>query len=484
MRLSDQDASFLYMESASAPMHGGGISVVEGEVDFADFARHVEARLGRLPRYRQKLAYVPFNMAHPKWVDDGGFDITEHVLHHALPEGSTIEDALACCTELAEPLLPRDKPLWRIYLISGVPDRTILLQLAHHAMIDGASGVDVSLELFDLQQQPKSEPEPPPAWTPAREPSSLELISEAMMDAASRVQSQGAGLMNAVREMSGRSEIMRRAAESMTRFVSEPVVTAPWNAGMVGPKRVFDYRCYPFGEIREIRRAFGGTINDVVLAITIEAAARYLDDHGESAGDRHLRVMCPVNVRREDEHGAMGNRVSGIFPMFDAGRMEMVDRLRGVRWETEQIKQNREAQAMELLMESMPSIPPIAMAPTLLVGSRLDPTLLGARFPFPVPPPFGPRPPMVGFNFTCTNVPGVQTSQYLLGHEVLDQMAMLMLGGNLGYGVAILSYNQRLYFNFISDPRLLPDLDVMAAHADQAFAELLAAARAQTTEQA
>jgi len=277
-----------------------------------------------------------------------------------------------------------------------------------------------------------------------------------------------------------RRELLWRATESVTRFVAEPVITAPWNASVVGPKRDFCWRKYRFADFRLIRRAFGGTINDVVVALAAESAARYLQHHGERVKGGHFRLMCPVSVRREDEHGALGNRVSGIFPIVSTSPKPIVERLDKVRWEMEHIKHNREAQAMELLTESIPSIPPIAMAPTLLVGTAFDPTRLAARFPAPVLPSNVPRPPLLGFNFTCTNVPGVQVSQYLAGHKVLDNLGVLMLGGTLGYGVAVGSYNQNLYFNFICDPRLMPDLELMASGVDDAFNELLAAAHAQS----
>ena len=188
-------------------------------------------------------------------------------------------------------------------------------------------------------------------------------------------------------------------------------------------------------------------------------------------------MMCPVNVRREDEHGALGNRVSGVFPIVSASPKPIVERLDKVRWEMEHIKHNREAQALELMTESIPTVPPITMAHTMLIGTPFDPTTLAARLPVPVPPSYGQRPPLLGFNFTCTNVPGVQVPQYIAGHQVLDTLGVLMLGGTLGYGVAVGSYDQNLYFNFICDPRLMSDLELMASGVDDAFSELLEAAR-------
>ena len=475
MRLSDHDAAFLYAETASGPMHGANIAVVEGELSAQAVRAHIARRLHLVPRLRQRLVFAPFNLAHPKWVDDPEFDIAHHVKGHSLAVGATLEEALAAAAKLAEPLLPRRRPLWLTYVIEGVKDRTVLLQMAHHAMADGASGVDISLVLFDLQANAPAPAAEQAPYRPAPLPSAAQLAAEALREQVESMLDRNP--FDASRFSGERMEMLRRAGESVTRFVAEPVLMAPWNAGLVGPKRNLAWRRYGFGEFREIRRRFGGTINDVVLSVAAEGAARYLAARREVAGDRNLRIMCPVNVRQGDEKGALGNRVSGIFPMFPAAPMDIVERLRKVRHEMEQIKQNREAQALQLLMDSMPSPPPLAMAPAQLVGGPLDPTALAARIPVPPMPRLGAPLPMVGFNFTCTNVPGVQVPQYIAGHQVLDLLAMLMLSGVLGYGLAVSSYNRRLYFTLACDPRLMPDIERMADGVDGAFKELLAAAR-------
>ena len=475
MRLSDHDAAFLYSETASGPMHGANIAVLEGELSAQAVRAHIARRLHLVPRLRQRLVFAPFNLAHPKWVDDPEFDIAQHVKGHLLEAGATLDAALAAAAKLAEPLLPRDRPLWLTYVIEGVKDRTVLLQMGHHAMADGASGVDISLVLFDLQAnapEPAAEAAP---WSAAPLPSAAELAAEALREQFESVLASNP--FEAMQLSDGRMEMLRRAGESITRFVAEPVLMAPWNAGLVGPKREMAWRRYSFSEFREIRRRFGGTINDVVLSVAAEGAARYLADGARSATDRNLRVMCPVNVRQEDEKGALGNQVSGVFPMFPAAPMDVVDRLRKVRQEMEQIKQNREAQALQQLMESMPSPPPLAMAPTQLVGGPFDPTAIAAQIPSPPMPPWSSSLPMAGFNFTCTNVPGVQVPQYIAGHQVLDVLAMLMLGGVLGYGLAVTSYNKQLCFTLVCDPKLMPDIERMADAVDGAFEELLAAAR-------
>jgi len=156
--------------------------------------------------------------------------------------------------------------------------------------------------------------------------------------------------------------------------------------------------------------------------------------------------------------------------------MNPVERLETVRGETDRIKAAREPQALTLMQESGFSIPPVLMAPMQLIGTPFDPTAWLARNPPPVLPSIGPRPPMYTPNFVCTNVPSVQVPLYIAGHEVLETTAIMMLGGNLGYGIAVTSYNQKMILNFTCEPRLLPDLERMIEHTVNAFEELLAAA--------
>ncbi|TNF88566.1 MAG: DUF1298 domain-containing protein, partial [Gammaproteobacteria bacterium] len=441
MRLSEQDAGFLYAETASGNMHTAAFLVIEGELSHETMLEHMRARMHLVPRYLQKLAFVPFNLAHPKWVDDPDFNVENHVKPYSVTPGATLEEAVDELLVVNEAVLDRSRPLWMTYVVDGVPGKTLLLNQVHHAMIDGVSGIDLLMILLDFEPEVKPPPPPKTAWQPEPEPGQMELLTEAIRE----------NFESAVEEAQRpwpsdekSRTLIANATRAMTRFVSEPAVLAPWNAGLVGPKRKMRWVRHPFSEFREIRRAFGGTINDVVLAAVSEGAARYMAEHDEDTGGRNLRIMCPVSVRTEDEEGALGNRVSGIFPSLPSTPMRILERYHAVLAETEAIKRNEEAQALTLMNESTPSYPAALMAPTLLVGTDFDPTTFVAQHPGPVLPSFGQRPPYFGFNFTCTNVPGVQVPQYLAGHEMTSMLGILMLGGNLGYGLAVISYNQRM----------------------------------------
>ncbi len=475
MRLSSSDASFLYSESASGPMHISSIYVLDGEISLDRVRAHLAERIHLIPSYRRKIAHVPFNVGHPVWVDDPDFDLNYHVRGHQLPAGASLEDGIDAATKLNEPMMDRSRPLWMNHVISGVPGVTLMLQMTHHALIDGASGIDLTTVIYDFEREPAPVEPPAEPWHPNSAPTSQTLFGEAVQENMAQLyKARPADLFSSSGEQRQRA---RRAAEVFSNFVTRPAITAPFNASAVGPTRHARFLQKSFGEIREIRRALGGTINDVVLSVVSEAVSRYLRAHNEPADSQYLRIMCPVNVRTEDQKGALGNQVSAIFPMLPAWPMSARNRLAIVCAETTRIKEREDAQAMTFATESSSNAWPIAMAPTQLVGTPFDFTKLAAAMPAPVFPATGWRPPNFGINFVCTNVPGVQVPQYFAGHEVLQTIGLLILSGNIGFSITILSYNKQLFFSFICEPRLLPDLELIVQEADNAFVELLDTAR-------
>ena len=494
MRLSASDAAFLYAESHSGPMHISSVYVLEGELAFDRVLQHMAERIDLIPAYKRKVAFVPGSIAHPVWVDDPSFNLANHVREHKLPAGTDLQSGIDYAVELNEPMLDRSRPLWMMHVITGVPERTLILQETHHCMIDGASGIELTTLIYDLDPNPDAT-NVPPAPQPgadehttddAQQPSAggtrglfFDALSENVKNLLADTRNTQ-WLDPAVQRK--QSELMRKALAIGSRFLRKPAITAPFNASVVGPKRRARFMKKPFAEIREIRRALGGTINDVVLTVITEALARYLEARNEPVTDEYLRLMCPVNVRTEDQQGALGNQVSGIFPMLPAWSMPVTHRLGLVIAEMERIKREQEAQALTLVSDRASSVWPIAMAPTQLVGTPFDPTRLFAQIPWPIMPNIGWRPPNPGINFICTNVPGVQVPQYLVGHKVLDTIGLLILSGNIGFSLTILSYNKQLFFNFICEPRLMNDLEALVAQSETVFEELLQAARAQIAQ--
>ena len=483
MRLSDQAASYLAMETPTTPMHGVGVYVVAGEIDPAVLVDHIERRLDQRPRYRQRVTYVPFNLAQPIWADDAQFDISNHITHHQV-DGVLDRDAVVrCALDAIRFPLRRDRPLWHVHLFTGAPDFSVVAHVVHNTLLDTESVLDIGQFLLDLKSTTDSSNDNGSTWQPQKAPTGLELAQQALHDNTTGFSERSQRMSNF---SSANSELVRRATESITRFMSEPVCLAPWNRGFVQSGRDFQAVNVDYGRIRAIRRALGGTENDVVLTVLSESVARYLKAHGVLVDDRHLRIMCPVRVRREDQSGSKQTRLSASFPVFDAVTMDIAERYKHVRWETESIKQNREAQALQLLTELIPPLPamPAANDPTftnLFANSGVNFTVFNPanllRLFMPRShslPALDPRVngAMAGFNFSCATMPGAQTRQFLAGHEVEQQFAFPVLAGNLGFGVAVTTYAQVMTFNLIADPLLVPDLDLIAQLIAQSVEEL------------
>lgn len=485
-RLSALDATLLYGESNTSPIHAGMLSFFEGEIPFERLLKHIEQRLFLLPRFRQRLAPVPLNLAHASFEDDPAFKIENHVKLHELPPGTSEVEIIQAALRIFEPPLSRSKPLWEIHAFTGLESRTCLLWKIHHCLIEGVSPVEAISALFDLRADAPA-PEPPAQpWTPPPLPGLAETLLTAVhdlleeqFDTAFRAQE----LLSSPKELAERTGMLGDAAQSLSRLLAQPIAAAPWNAGLVSQRRNLIWSRYPFADFRAIRNALGGTVNDVVLAMVGEAAARYLAQHDYKPGGLPLRIGCPVNVPYEDEGGGRGNRVSMVFSELPATPMNPVARLEAVSQESERAKSSREAQSLELLTEAISLIPPglIGVTSRLTnVGLEVAGTL--SRLTSALPSCASLGIPAFGLNFTATNTPGVQVPQYMAGHLQLDVVSLTPLAGRLGYGVSILGYNQNLYFGMIAEPRLMPDPETMKSCLDEVFEELRQAAKTKSPQ--
>ena len=475
MRLSAHDASFLYTETASGPMHGVGIVVLDGPARYEDIFQFYSERVHLIPRLRQKIAFVPFNVGHPKWVDDGQFDLANHLKKYEVPPNTDLRRGFEIALELGEPLLDRARPLWLHYVLENIEGKTLLVQLGHHSFVDGATAIAITTVLTTPEPN-MPPPNTPPEWQPEPEPSPQELWQEAMQENAAKGMEQ---LQSTLPNAQAAAELAQKGAPLLQRM-TRPVMQAPWNASMVGPKRAFSVVRYPLDVFKPIRQALGGKLNDIVVTVVAEAAARYLQEKGEVVDEQFLRLMCPVNVRDDnaDPLDMTGNRVSAMFPVLAAAPKAILDRYAEVMAQLEEIKTNKEPEILDEFQALQPHVPPVAMAQTLSVGTQWDVSAAAARAPLPVMPlPTGtPRPQQLGFNFTCTNVPGPTWTQYVAGHRVESMIGTLMLGGNLGFGCSVVSYDGQISFGFTADPRLMPDIDRFRDLVDVAFNELQSAA--------
>lgn len=482
-RLTAQDASFLYGESRHGPMHIGTLSFFDGQLSYDAVARQVMERIHLIPRYRQKLHAVPFNLNHATWEDDAEFEISNHVFYHPLPAGTSEQAAIAAAMESHEITLDRNRPLWEMHVYDGLEgDRSLVHWKVHHCMVDGVSGMELTTVLFDFEAEGLPPEQPLEPWLPESAPSPTQTMASAMLDLAQQqfdTARRTQDLFRRPETLTERMRLLTQTVQAMTEMAASVAVSAPWNRPPISSKRQFVWSRFPFAEVRGIRGVLGGTVNDVVLAILGEGAARYLAKHGVEVTGRKLRIGCPVNVRREGEGGALGNRVSMMFPSLSASPMNPKERLAEVSEETGRIKELREPQGLEVMMEFTEAMPPglVGLASAVSMASSDAMTNMALAIPqvpgwlqMPVAPP--------PINFVATNVPGVQVPQYLAGRRMLDSVGLMPLGGNMGYGVAIQTYNQNLYVGMMAEPRVMADLELMKEYVEAAYADLRDAALA------
>jgi diacylglycerol O-acyltransferase len=456
-RLSPTDAAFLHYESEKEPLNIGSIAIFQGEIPYDRFVKNLEDKLHLIPRYRQRVVFAPFNIAHPTWEFDPEFDIRNHVKRLTLDPPGTNDQLRELAAKLFEGTLSRDKPLWEIYLVHGLEgDRSALVSKVHHCLVDGVSGIE--LLMIVLEVSPDMPPPIPPSepYAPDPIPDRATLFLDALFDRMSDILKTTAdaqkALINTVDDPAGARSISR-ALETAVPYLTRPGPRAPFNGPFSGGRRVA-WSEAPFDEIREIRRACGGTVNDVVLAVLSGALARYYEAHGVKTDDQVARIATPVNVRREDERGALGNRISMLLVEAPLGIRNPVERLQAIRERFDHLKRNHVADGVELLADSLGNMPPMLHA------------LLGAL----------PSPRNTMANLVCTNVPGPMIPLYSVGHKLESHVPLVPIAWEMGIGCAVTSYNQKLYFALMADTQAAPDVDRLNDFLRQSYVELRNAA--------
>ena len=454
-RLTQQDASFLYFERPNQPMHGVSVGIYEGYLSLDDVIRATGERLHLIPRYRQKLVFPPYLLAHPTWEDDPDFDIRNHIVEETLsPPGDDQALAEAAARYLVPPL-DRTRPLWKMAVIHGLANgNTAILSMVHHAMIDGVSGVDLMLVTHDLTPN-AAPPQPAPPWQPAPIPDQLTLLQDAVRDqlveAADRWTDETFGRYRPAEAAERAQQISRAMAASMPTML-QPAPRMPFN-GTVSNQRAVAWVQFSFAEVRAVRAVLGGTVNDVVLAVIAGALGAYLRRHNIRTEGLELRAMCPVSMRRPDGRGELGNQVSMMIAPLYVGILDPVERLRAERNAMEQLKQQDQAGGFYAMTAQGNTVPPWVQA---WAGQFEAPQTL--------------------LNTVSTNIPGPQVPLYLAGHKLIATFGFGMLSANIGLFNAITSYNQVLSIGATADPTQVPDVWFYADCLRESFAALREAA--------
>jgi len=457
-RLTPVDASFLHQESQVSHMHIGGLTLVEGPPpSMEEFLEQIRRRLHLVPRYRHKLAFTALDSGRPVWVDDPSFNLEYHVRHTALPAPGRWEQLQELTARIFSQQLDRTKPLWEMWLIEGLEDaRFALITKTHHSLIDGIAGVDLATVLFDLSPDPPQIPHSGRPWEPHPEPGTAQLLSAGLIGAVRAGVTLLESAFEALAHPERALDRAMEAAEGIGEIVwagLNPAPGTPLNVP-IGPHRRFVGICAQLDDFKAVKNAFGGTVNDVVLAIVAGALRSFLIGRGRRTEGVEMRALVPVSVRTEDEHDGAGNRIvvmRGPLPIYIA---DPVARLRFVSHAMDGLKESKQALGAEMIAGAQSFAPPtiLAQASRLNFSTRL-------------------------FNLIVTNVPGPQFPLYVLGREMLQAIPVAFLPENHALAIAIMSYNGQMNFGLLGDFDALPDIDAIGASIEQELSTLVSLAR-------
>ncbi len=453
-RLTGLDASFLQLEQGPAHMHVASTTLFEGPApDYEEFRDHIASRLHLVPRFRQKLRFVPFGQGRPIWVDDPRLNLDYHVRHTALPPPGTEDQLRTLAARIFSQRLDRTKPVWEMWLIDGLEGgRFAIVTKTHHALVDGVSGVDITTVLFDLDREPERLPQPDP-WLPQPEPSGAQLLADALVERVASPAAVARGIRRALRAPGRVAGAAVEGLEAAGSFIRTGLAAphSPLNR-QIGPYRRFAWVRVDLGDLKRIKDDAGGTVNDVILAAVTGALARYLRSQGQSTRGLELRAMVPISVRAADEHGALGNRVSAMMAPLPIWCEDPIERLQLVSARMGDLKSSKQAVGAGILTEAADFAPPTVAAQAARLQSR-------QRF----------------FNLVVTNVPGPQFPLYLLGRELQDVFPMVPLAENQSVCFGIMSYNGRVNFGITADYDAMPEVAALADDTRAAIDELSAA---------
>ncbi|MEW6267696.1 MAG: wax ester/triacylglycerol synthase family O-acyltransferase [Thermodesulfobacteriota bacterium] len=458
VRLSGLDHAFLHFESDAAYMHvaltavfdAGSLAGADGGVDIARIRAHLAGRLHLLPRYRQRLHYVPLTND-PVWVDDDDFELDFHVRHSHLPRPGSDAQLKTLAARILERPLDRKRPLWEMWFIEGLPGgRFAMLCKVHHCMVDGIAGIDLLAAL--LSPVPETAIERPRPWTPAPPPTAARLLRD-------ELRRRGDASLRALRSLpalvGGDVGAVGARLGSLWGFVRAGVrgaAATPFN-GPIGPHRRVEWLGFDIAEMKLVKQRLGGTLNDVVLATVTGALRRYLAHHGAGVAEGELRALIPVSTRPPAERGETGNRVSAWIAPLPVDEVRPLERFRRIHATTEGYRSGHEERGAEVLTETAEwtTALPLAVAVRLIARTR-------------------------AFNVIVTNVPGPPVPFHLLDATMLAGYPHVPLFDNQGLGIALLSYAGKLYFGLVGEWDLLPDLDRLAGWVEASYAELREAA--------
>lgn len=463
-QLNGIDSLFLYLEKQDMPLHIGAVCIFDGPLSVKRLMKHVEARLPLIPRYRQRLVFPPLNISYPSWEFDPNFDIRNHFRHIRLKTG-TKEELEDLAAERFGVTMDRNRPMWEITVVDGLEGgRGAIIPTVHHCLVDGVAGVGLINILLDATPKPPRirlvKPDPPPVpkkpvdATTALVSSLLTAYSQ-LMEKVVTAQVSALNLLQCVLADPSINSVETLVKLLPTVPLLTPINRLPFNAPVHG-QRLYRWTEFPVPELNVLRKPLGGKLNDVALAMITRAVQRYTVLHGQTVEDRILRIMAPVNLRKDPQNPGFGNDISLLPVNVPLGITDPVELLHAVHKITTDLKRAHVAQVVHVIFSWL----------------GITPTPLQAAFGqlgniYPVPP----------FHMVCTNIPGPDAPLYALGRKMLTYYPYVPIGNEMGVCCAFMTYNGTFYFGFSGDAGCAPDLNVLRDYLNDAFLELKAAAK-------
>lgn len=464
-RLSVTDRIFLEMETHEEHLHVAVCMIFDaaplqlpdgGGVDFERISRYMASRLHRIPRYRQRVKFIPVE-GDPIWVDDPTFNLHYHLRHAHLPHPGDERQLKRLCGRIVSQLLDRGKPLWEMWVVDGLEgDRFAVITKVHHCMTDGVGGIELLGNLLTATPT-KNFPEGP-AWIPRPMPDRRQLIRDAISRRMQAPVTLAKSLLEAAREprsaWEGLAESLRGLREAGT-YTTHPASETPINQP-IGSHRRFDWLALDLARIKEIKNRAGGTVNDVALSVAAGALGEFFELRGiplREQKELDFRAACPVNVRTEDEAGRPGNRVSNLIVKLPLEERDPLRRLERVHETMSELKGSKQL----LAMGAVESFAEFTHPSLLTYFARMNVEKRSS-------------------NFVFTNVPGPQSRWYMLEAPLLELYPVVPIMPGQGLGIALMSYAGGLYWGFNSDWEQLPDLHELVLATERSFEQLHEAA--------
>ncbi len=467
-RLSSLDASFLYLEDATTPMHVGSVMVFDPPKDGFDYdnlLNLVANRIAFVPRYRQRVQLAPARISNPFWVDDENFDITYHVRRSALPKPGTDAQLEEFVGRIQSRALDRNRPLWELYLVEGLKGgRFAIVTKTHEALVDGVNAIDIGQVIVDLGAGRESEI--PHTWKPKPAPGTLELLADG---ALSMIRRPGEVARDTVRAVTNTDDLGRRlvgnawgVVGALARTATRPAPNGPLRAH-VGAYRRYVMLETDLGDYQRVRNNITRgnsnehvTVHDVVLAAIAGGLRAWLQARGEAVDSgATVRAMVPVSIHHDpgSDHDSEQEQVTACFVDLPVGEPNARMRLHQVAYSMQQQVDARSA----VSARSLSNLSGFAPATIHSLGARLGGAMSRRMF-----------------NLVITNVPGPQHDLYAADARMTESYPVIPLAKGQALAIGLTSYNGRMFFGLTADRDAMSDVEMLGQCIEEAIGELAA----------